>query len=587
MIQRILFIMTKIILSGIPLLLVPLYGHAQQFLNLGFEYERRSNEPAQWQVINGTLSLDSGCKYSGNYAARLTGDTINSFTGCMQSFNDLSGLTGKTLEIRCKAKCNTEDTSKIQIWAACFEKDVLQSGVNGDSLTGKTVWSDLSAKIEINTQTTAVLFGVTGSKGATFYLDEFEILVNGDLYKDFTPRKEPLDGRERKWLDKHVYPFDSLTTDFEELGRAVGNARIVGLGEATHGAGTVTMTRNQLAKYLIKEKGFTMLALENSLNVIEAIDRFVSTGEGSIENILKQTFNWSNNQEFAELILWIREYNKNADKKVRIEGVDMQDFSGILGRLNEMSEGQFYQEIIHPVDSIIRYVDSEHRRNKGDVFSIPIHFTEEQRTIITASMSRLRQWAEKEIPERELRNRFLWYTNIVEQYMEMDTAPRNRFIADNVVWLSKQNPDTKILFFAHNSHVGKGSSVTDIREAGDHLRERFGNDYYVIGTCFYQGTYMAGNIYKNNRYMAVSANPGMPGSYEYLFESLKKPYIFLNWRNIPKTKENAWLFQPMLFRIVGGIWNNNEYYPFPLTERFDAIVFMETTLPTNPLRDIK
>ena len=36
-----------------------------------------------------------------------------------------------------------------------------------------------------------------------------------------------------------------------------------------------------------------------------------------------------------------------------------------------------------------------------------------------------------------------------------------------------------------------------------------------------------------------------------------------------------------------GIWNNNEYYPFPLTERFDAIVFMETTLPTNPLRDIK
>lgn len=87
--------------------------------------------------------------------------------------------------------------------------------------------------------------------------------------------------------------------------------------------------------------------------------------------------------------------------------------------------------------------------------------------------------------------------------------------------------------------------------------------------------------------MTVSANPGMPGSYEHLFESLKKPYFFLNWRNIPKTKENAWLFQPMLFRIVRGIWNNNEYYPFPLTERFDAIVFMETTLPTNPLRDIK
>ncbi len=48
----------------------------------------------------------------------------------------------------------------------------------------------------------------------------------------------------------------------------------------------------------------------------------------------------------------------------------MQDFSGILGRLNEMSEGRFYQETIHPVDSIIRYVDSEHRRNKGDLWNI-------------------------------------------------------------------------------------------------------------------------------------------------------------------------------------------------------------------------
>ncbi len=129
--------------------------------------------------------------------------------------------------------------------------------------------------------------------------------------------------------------------------------------------------------------------------------------------------------------------------------------------------------------------------------------------------------------------------------MEMDTAPRNRFIADNVVWLSKQNPDTKILFFAHNSHVGKGSSVTDIREAGDHLREKIRERLLCDRHLFLsKGTYMAGNIYKNNRYMTVSANPGMPGSYEHLFESLKKPYFSSIGEIYQRQKKTRGYFSP-------------------------------------------
>ena len=42
----------------------------------------------------------------------------------------------------------------------------------------------------------------------------------------------------------------------------VGSASIVGLGEATHGAHEVFTMKNRIVNYLVSEKGFTNLVLE-------------------------------------------------------------------------------------------------------------------------------------------------------------------------------------------------------------------------------------------------------------------------------------------------------------------------------------
>lgn len=60
---------------------------------------------------------------------------------------------------------------------------------------------------------------------------------------------------------KTTNPTASLN-DLKPLKDMVGSASIVGLGEATHGAHEVFTMKHRIVKYLVSEKGFTNLVLE-------------------------------------------------------------------------------------------------------------------------------------------------------------------------------------------------------------------------------------------------------------------------------------------------------------------------------------
>ena len=50
--------------------------------------------------------------------------------------------------------------------------------------------------------------------------------------------------------------------DLAAFGKAIGGARVVALGEATHGTREIFQMKHRLLEYLVKEKGFTVFAIE-------------------------------------------------------------------------------------------------------------------------------------------------------------------------------------------------------------------------------------------------------------------------------------------------------------------------------------
>ena len=73
------------------------------------------------------------------------------------------------------------------------------------------------------------------------------------------------------WLKQHAVPIRSVDpndedfTDLEPLGKALGHAHIVQLGEATHGDGATFRAKTRLIKFLHEKHSFDVLAFESGL----------------------------------------------------------------------------------------------------------------------------------------------------------------------------------------------------------------------------------------------------------------------------------------------------------------------------------
>lgn len=88
-----------------------------------------------------------------------------------------------------------------------------------------------------------------------------------------------------RWLTGHARPLGTLTPgaphdDLEPLGDALRDVRIVGLGESTHGTREFFRLKHRIAEFLVREAGFTTLALEAGASATRALDTYVRHGTG-------------------------------------------------------------------------------------------------------------------------------------------------------------------------------------------------------------------------------------------------------------------------------------------------------------------
>lgn len=253
------------------------------------------------------------------------------------------------------------------------------------------------------------------------------------------------------------------------------NAKIIALGEATHGNVEFQQLKLDVFKQVVENYGVRAFVLEGDYGGCEQVNRYIHGGEGTAQEAAAAIgFAIYRTDEMAELISYMRQYNDNVsdDLDLRFYGFDMQRYASNFQLLNEACKEQGIDTKI-----LQQLMDGEDWNSE---FDYPTRME-----IITQ--------IKNELKSKKDSAQAIHFADMLLQYCELQiitdtdgSTLRDRFMAENVQWILQQEQQRgceRIFVTGHNSHVAKWGSFDSM---GKLLSSETDNNYYVIGTDFYR-----------------------------------------------------------------------------------------------------
>jgi erythromycin esterase-like protein len=395
--------------------------------------------------------------------------------------------------------------------------------------------------------------------------------------------------------------------DLDPLLERIGEARIVAIGEASHGTHEYYAWRAALTRRLIGERGFRFVAVEGDWPDCYRVNRSVRLREGADEDPRDAldafarwpTWMWAND-DVVDFCRWLRGYNASRPEVQRagFYGIDVyslwDSMQGLVAWLRE-------HEPQHVGTAVQALRCFEPFGEDGAEYAFASRFA--PTSCEQAAVELLRSLCEQRGREEAATDpeaRFAAEQNAAvvvdaERYyraMVQGSAQswnvRDVHMADTLDRLLAHAGD-KAVVWEHNTHVGD-ARATDMAAAGmtnvgQLLRERHGTDDVVlVGFGGHRGGVVAGESW-GAQMQRMPVPPARPGSLEdRLHRALGADALIV----VPHGERPAWLDERLDHRAIGVVyrpererWGN--YVPTVLGERYDAFLHLEETSPLRPL----
>jgi len=400
-------------------------------------------------------------------------------------------------------------------------------------------------------------------------------------------------------LRARALPFASVLAgngfdDLAGLDRLIGDARIVALGEASHGTAEFFQMKHRLLEYLVERKGFTVFAIEGNWPEAEVADRFIKTGEGDAGAALAAMYFWTwQTEEVAALLHWMRHYNATRGERpvLSFTGFDMQYPNVAMKHVIELLDraGSTDQDAVRALYDRVEELDTPRSEIPAEELT---RLRDAAGKVLDLIAARREMLVRASTPQlyRDLRQA----ARIVLQALDMlaGILDRDRAMADNVGWLIEEGfPGQKIVLWAHNRHIGTGMGRSE-KSQGDHLRDRYGDQMVAMGFASHHGRARAKRAEEGNVQpgppVALPLAPPRNVSVEALFQETGLPRFILDLRDLPKDSAvGAWLAKPRLHRMMGAVYDPDRASSFHdrvrLPQMYDGIVFIAESTAAKPL----
>ena len=410
-------------------------------------------------------------------------------------------------------------------------------------------------------------------------------------------------------------PLKGDPAQYDALLEGIGDARVVLLGEATHGTHEFYRERAFITRRLIAEKGFTAVAVEADWPDAYRVNRYVrgqSTDEGAaqaLEGFRRfPTWMWRN-ADVLDFIGWLRSHNdaQPADERAGFYGLDLYSLrasmEAVVGYLDKV-DPEAARRARHRYGCFDRF--GEELQEYGYTASLGLHPSCE-REVVGQLLELHRQRAEYASRDGRVASDELFHAeqnarlvkNAEKYYRTMFTGRadswnlRDRHMVDTLQeltrFLDRSQPDPRVVVWAHNSHLGD-ARATQMSERGELnvgqlVREQYGASSVLVGFTTYSGTVTAASEWGGPAHRK-HVLPALAGSVERLFHEVNVPRFLLPLATDPAVASA--LAEPRLERAIGVLYlpateRASHYFTARLSEQFDFVLHFDETRAVEPL----
>jgi erythromycin esterase-like protein len=384
-----------------------------------------------------------------------------------------------------------------------------------------------------------------------------------------------------------------------------GDARVVLLGEASHGTSEFYRARAAITRRLIERHGFGIVAVEADWPDAASIDRLVrhkpevEDGEPAFERFPR--WMWRNT-DVAAFTAWLREHNtaRAPAERAGFYGLDLYNLSAsmqavidYLDRVDPDAAKVARQRYAclrpyrHAPEryGAMAYAEGFGRCEEGVVNMLADLFArgrehalaDDEALLDAAQNARL-------VAGAEAYYRAMYYGSAESWNL------RDRHMFDTLdLLLASRGPDAKAVVWAHNSHIGDARATEMGRARGELnlgqlCRESYGERARLVGFGTHTGTVAAASDW-DAPMQVMRVNPSRPDSVERLAHDTGLTSFFLDLRGAPIRDALA---APRLERFIGVIYRPDterwsHYAEVVLPEQLDAYVWLDETNAVTPL----
>ena len=408
-------------------------------------------------------------------------------------------------------------------------------------------------------------------------------------------------------IANHAETFEKLKgANLDPLLRRIGTARVVLIGEASHGTSEFYRLRARITQQLIEQKGFNIVAAEADWPDAARIDSYVRHRDvpPSAWTAFARFPTWMwRNEETRSFVDWLHNRNLARDPTERcaFHGLDLYSlFTSVraviayletvdadLAAIARQRYGCLSPWEADPAVYGRASLSGAYRRCERDVAHILVELLQKRQAYARQNGERFFDAAQNArlVANAERYYRIMYYGsraswNLRDSHM-FETLKNA---------LEYHGPQSKAIVWAHNSHIGD-ARATEMGRRGEHnigqlCREYLGAASYHIGFGTDHGTVAAAANW-DGPMEVMTVRPAHPQSYEHAFHMTSLPGLMLPFSAGPTGELRDELSKPRLERAIGVIYRHDSelashYFEAVLPRQFDEYIWIDKTSAITP-----